>query len=126
MDEDSSSLQAMASAPLLGRAVCAHCSDEIVDKYLLKVKIHFSRRFGDLTFCYDFFPPCVAAGERPVLACAVPLLQRVSHLAQQPHKLLHQGKRSVLQIGLLSVRTNNAFHTIGRRVFPKQKCLEMA
>ncbi|KAM4628693.1 LIM/homeobox protein Lhx8 [Polymixia lowei] len=44
LDEDScsrgscsSSLQAMASAPLLGRTVCASCNEEIVDKYLLKV-----------------------------------------------------------------------------------------
>ncbi|XP_029905272.1 LIM/homeobox protein Lhx8 isoform X3 [Myripristis murdjan] len=37
LDEDSSSLQAMASAPLLGRNVCASCNEEIVDKYLLKV-----------------------------------------------------------------------------------------
>ena len=45
LDEDSCSrgssslsLQAMASAPLLGRTVCASCNEEIVDKYLLKVK----------------------------------------------------------------------------------------
>ena len=40
LDEDScsSSLQAMASAPLLGRTVCANCNEDIVDKYLLKVK----------------------------------------------------------------------------------------
>ncbi|XP_041746955.1 LIM/homeobox protein Lhx8-like isoform X2 [Coregonus clupeaformis] len=44
LDEDlcslgssSPSLRAMASAPLLGRTVCASCSEEIVDKYLLKV-----------------------------------------------------------------------------------------
>lgn len=37
LDEDSSSLQAMASAPLMGRTVCANCGEEIVDKYLLKV-----------------------------------------------------------------------------------------
>lgn len=37
LDGDTSSLQAMASAPLLERAVCASCSEEIVDKYLLKV-----------------------------------------------------------------------------------------
>ncbi|CAL8348200.1 unnamed protein product [Gadus morhua 'NCC'] len=39
LDEDScsSSLQAMASAPLLGRTVCANCNEDIVDKYLLKV-----------------------------------------------------------------------------------------
>ncbi|XP_076009307.1 LIM/homeobox protein Lhx8 isoform X2 [Genypterus blacodes] len=37
LDEDASSLQAMASAPLLGRTVCASCNEEIVDKYLLKV-----------------------------------------------------------------------------------------
>uniref|UniRef100_A0A3P8WAY8 LIM homeobox 8b n=1 Tax=Cynoglossus semilaevis TaxID=244447 RepID=A0A3P8WAY8_CYNSE len=29
--------QAMSSAPLLGRTVCAQCNEEIVDKYLLKV-----------------------------------------------------------------------------------------
>uniref|UniRef100_A0A3Q3JZQ2 LIM homeobox 8b n=2 Tax=Monopterus albus TaxID=43700 RepID=A0A3Q3JZQ2_MONAL len=33
LDEDGS----MASAPLLGRTVCASCNEEIVDKYLLKV-----------------------------------------------------------------------------------------
>ncbi|XP_028977608.1 LIM/homeobox protein Lhx8 isoform X2 [Esox lucius] len=33
----SPSLQAMVSGPLLGRTVCANCSEEIVDKYLLKV-----------------------------------------------------------------------------------------
>ncbi|XP_072293986.1 LIM/homeobox protein Lhx8 isoform X2 [Eucyclogobius newberryi] len=37
LDEDASSLQAMASDPLLGRTVCASCNEEIVDKYLLKV-----------------------------------------------------------------------------------------
>ncbi|XP_055018216.1 LOW QUALITY PROTEIN: LIM/homeobox protein Lhx8-like, partial [Boleophthalmus pectinirostris] len=37
LDEDASSLQAMTSAPLLGRTVCASCNEEIVDKYLLKV-----------------------------------------------------------------------------------------
>ncbi|XP_029003635.1 LIM/homeobox protein Lhx8 isoform X2 [Betta splendens] len=37
LDEDGSSLQAMASAPLLGRTVCASCNEEIMDKYLLKV-----------------------------------------------------------------------------------------
>jgi len=37
-DEDTSSPQAMESAPLLGRSVCASCNEEIVDKYLLKVK----------------------------------------------------------------------------------------
>ncbi|KAM3876435.1 LIM/homeobox protein Lhx8 [Diretmus argenteus] len=36
LDEDSS-LQAMASAPLLGTTVCASCNEEIMDKYLLKV-----------------------------------------------------------------------------------------
>lgn len=33
----SPSLQAMVSAPLLGRTVCASCSEDILDKYLLKV-----------------------------------------------------------------------------------------
>ncbi|XP_038125614.1 LIM/homeobox protein Lhx8 isoform X3 [Cyprinodon tularosa] len=37
LDEDTSSPQAMNSAPLLGRSVCANCNEEIVDKYLLKV-----------------------------------------------------------------------------------------
>ncbi|KAM8873890.1 LIM/homeobox protein Lhx8 isoform 2-T2 [Spinachia spinachia] len=37
LDEDASSLQQMASAPLLGGAVCASCNEDIVDKYLLKV-----------------------------------------------------------------------------------------
>lgn len=37
LDEEASSLQAMSSAPLLGRTVCASCNEEIVDKYLLKV-----------------------------------------------------------------------------------------
>ncbi|XP_032428533.1 LIM/homeobox protein Lhx8 isoform X2 [Xiphophorus hellerii] len=37
LDEDTSSPPAMASAPLLGRSVCANCNEEIVDKYLLKV-----------------------------------------------------------------------------------------
>ncbi|KAG7514095.1 LIM homeobox Lhx8 isoform X1 [Solea senegalensis] len=37
LDEDASSLQTMASAPLLGGTLCASCNEEIVDKYLLKV-----------------------------------------------------------------------------------------
>ncbi|XP_034035526.1 LIM/homeobox protein Lhx8 isoform X2 [Thalassophryne amazonica] len=37
LDEDSSSVQPMSSAPLLGRTLCANCNEEIVDKYLLKV-----------------------------------------------------------------------------------------
>lgn len=44
LDEDTSSPQAMASAPLLGTTVCANCNEEIVDKYLLKV-MHFSLLF---------------------------------------------------------------------------------
>nr|XP_057930483.1 LIM/homeobox protein Lhx8 isoform X2 [Doryrhamphus excisus]XP_057930484.1 LIM/homeobox protein Lhx8 isoform X2 [Doryrhamphus excisus]XP_057930485.1 LIM/homeobox protein Lhx8 isoform X2 [Doryrhamphus excisus]XP_057930486.1 LIM/homeobox protein Lhx8 isoform X2 [Doryrhamphus excisus] len=37
VDEDTSTLQTMSSAPLLSRSVCASCNEEIVDKYLLKV-----------------------------------------------------------------------------------------
>ncbi|KAL1023141.1 hypothetical protein UPYG_G00036890 [Umbra pygmaea] len=37
LGSSSPSLQTMVSAPLLGRTVCANCSEEIVDKYLLKV-----------------------------------------------------------------------------------------
>ncbi|MEQ2209470.1 LIM/homeobox protein Lhx8, partial [Xenoophorus captivus] len=48
LDEDTSSPQAMTSAPLLGRSVCAKCNQEIVDKYLLKV-INFSE--GSSSFC---------------------------------------------------------------------------
>ncbi|KAM7388356.1 hypothetical protein PAMP_024534 [Pampus punctatissimus] len=60
LDEDASSLQPMASAPLLGRTVCASCNEEIVDKYLLKAAIWVSdlliltlpcRRYGTWCAC---------------------------------------------------------------------------
>lgn len=52
LDEDAPTLQAMSSAPLLGRAMCASCNGEIVDKYLLKVNAP-GFAFFRCNFCED-------------------------------------------------------------------------
>lgn len=64
LDEDTSSPPAMASAPLLGRSVCANCNEEIVDKYLLKVKEtnkQIKKLFSRFHIRLCIFPPIVFA-----------------------------------------------------------------
>ena len=55
----------------------------------------------------------------------MPLMQRLSYLPRQPHKLLHKRKRSFLQTGLLSVRDNDTFSTILYRGFKTENRLKL-
>ena len=50
------------------------------------------------------FSSVSAPGERPVLACALPGVQRVPDFTWQPQQLLHQREGGFLQSGLFSVR----------------------
>lgn len=47
----------------------------------------------------------------------MPLMQRLSYLARQPHKLLHKRKGSFLQNGLLSVCDNNKYNSASLLIF---------
>lgn len=47
----------------------------------------------------------LALGKRPVLACALSVVQRVPDLTWQPHQLLRQRQGGFLQSGLFQVRT---------------------
>lgn len=47
----------------------------------------------------------------------MPLMQRLSYLARQPHKLLHKRKGSFLQNGLLSVCDNNKGNSASLLIF---------
>ncbi|KAF3691007.1 LIM/homeobox protein Lhx8 [Channa argus] len=62
LDDDGSSLQAMASAPLLARTVCASCNEEIMDKYLLKAALRVTDLLTLTVTCRRYGTWCACCG----------------------------------------------------------------
>lgn len=91
-----------SSTPSAGKNVCSSCGLEILDRYLLKVSGGGGGGGGGGRAAPGL-SPLLAAGEQPHLACPLPRVLRVPHLAAAAAQLLHQEQGDLLQDGLLQV-----------------------